>query len=243
MGTESGPKRVSLGDVFSLGWGEEATFDDADLTLKLRDARCAYAGHRFEELGDEYRVTLKAELEGYGEAVRLSWHEREDPPGRVLTFYGYEFEVLGCRTGYYRKERGVTLRVTRSDSAVTEKVPALPPQVSQRNLSGWVSLGESFVLCRKDEVRIEGTDISVKFEEIERVWDQEVVRQKNARRWKVTLRITLGGKRRKLVIEALALDRSVPPQGVGLCERYEIRVLNCSTGYYNKERMVQLMVR
>lgn len=112
--THLGPKQTRLGDAFSLGWGEEVAFNEVDLTLKLKNATCAYAGHRFEELGDEYRVLLEVGLEGHKETTNLSWHERNHPPGRVLITHGYVFEVLGCRTGHFHRERSVKLRVTRS---------------------------------------------------------------------------------------------------------------------------------
>ena len=112
--TELEPKQTSLGNAFSLGWEEEVVFDAVDLTLKLEDATCAYAGHRFEELGDEYQAILEIRLEEHRETVELSWHERNHPPGRVLIFHGHAFEVLGCRTGHFHKQRSVRLRVTRS---------------------------------------------------------------------------------------------------------------------------------
>ncbi len=235
-------RQVHLGEPFFLGYDEEAAFDDAPLTVKLINTHCAYAGHRFEELGDEYCVTLSLVLEGYEKTETLTWYEREDPPGRVLTCYGYGFDVLGCRTGYRRTERGVTLKVTRSEATATERPPAPPPDLAQRALSEQVSLGEPFVLCRNDEVVIEGASVRIRFDDIARVWAQREGESPRVRRWKVTLRVLLAGKRSKLDIEAQAANNSVPPQGTGSCEDYEIRVLNCSTGYYNRERRVQLRV-
>lgn len=105
------PIEVKLGERFTLCWGEKAVLANTELTLQLLEVSSEYGGHRFEELGDEYEATVRLTYQDDIDLKEFCWWERENPPGKVLTYHGYDIEILGCSTGHFRKQRCVSFRI------------------------------------------------------------------------------------------------------------------------------------
>lgn len=106
------PIEVKSGERFVLCRGEKAILADTDLTIQLLEVCSEYKGHRFEELGDEYEVEVRLTYQDAIDHKEFCWWEREDPPGKVLTYHGYDIEILGCSTGHFYKQRRVSFRIT-----------------------------------------------------------------------------------------------------------------------------------
>jgi hypothetical protein len=104
-------KTASLNRPFTAAANEEVVIPDIGMRIRTITVSQEYAGHAFEEYGDEFKAVAEIELEGHTKIYTTEWYLRQDPPGLAWTVGSHEIHILGCRTGRLYKNRGLVLNV------------------------------------------------------------------------------------------------------------------------------------
>jgi tetratricopeptide (TPR) repeat protein len=109
---------VPLAKPFIIWQGQKANVESTDMRIELCDLSSDYAGHQFEELGDQFKAKLMIVLAGKQNSVALEWWERDQLPKVMLNHHsGYSFEVHGCSSPQNERKRWLELAIKRIPSA------------------------------------------------------------------------------------------------------------------------------